>query len=103
VAEIALDLATLKTHCNVTIAVDDALLSRLLDAAKAKVEGDLGYALADTTQLPTGAPSDLEQAVLMTAAHWYENREATLVGVIAQTLPHGAEAIIANHRKYTFG
>lgn len=99
----SLDLDTLKAHCNVTIAGDDQLLTRLLVAAKAHTEGVLGFGLDDTDELPEGAPADLEQAVLMTAAHWYENREATLVGTLAQQLPIGVSEILDNHRTYTFG
>lgn len=99
----ALDLATLKEHVNQTLDTDDALLTRLLGAAKAKVEADLGFALDDTDELPDGAPADLENAVLMTAADWYENREASIVGVTALPLPFGVPEIIANYRTYTFG
>lgn len=98
----ALDLAGLKAQVNQTQAIDDALLTRLLTAATGHIERLLGYALDDTTALPDGAPADLELAVYMTAAHWYENREATLVGVTAQALPMGVDDIIANHRTYTF-
>ena len=99
----ALDLDTLKAHCNVTIAADDDLLTRLLSAATAKIEADLGFALDDTAALPAGPPADLENAVLMTAADWYENREASLVGVTAMPLPFGVPEIIGNYRNYTFG
>jgi uncharacterized phiE125 gp8 family phage protein len=59
--------------------------------------------LGDEGVLPDGAPADLEHAVYMLAAHWYENREASLVGVTAQVLPIGMTDIIAEHRRYTFG
>ena len=98
----ALDLDTLKGQCNVTTTDDDALLTRLLAAAQAKVESDLGYLFEDTDELPSGPTADLEQAVLMTAAHWYENREAVLVGLAAQTLPIAAADIVANTRTYSF-
>lgn len=81
----------------------DAFLNRKLAAATAVIEGQLGYKLTDTTELPNGAPADLEEAILMLAAHLYENREATLVGVTATALPMGVEEIVANHRRYTFG
>jgi uncharacterized phage protein (predicted DNA packaging) len=98
----ALDLAALKAHCNVTFSTDDTLLTSKLAAAKAFVERQLGYALTDTTELPDGAPDDLEEAVLQVAAHLYENREATLVGVTAQRLPFGVDEIIAGYRTYSF-
>lgn len=98
-----LDLATLKAHCNVTGETDDAVLTRLLSAATAHTVRQLGFAIDDATEFPDGTPADVEQAVLMLAAHWYENREASLVGVTAQSVPLGYAEIIAEHRHYTFG
>ncbi len=99
----ALTVDDLKAHCNVTIGDDDPLLTRLLAAATKHVERLLGFALDDTDELPDGAPEDLEHAVYMLAAHWYENREASIVGVSAQSMPFGLADIIAEHRHYTFG
>jgi uncharacterized phage protein (predicted DNA packaging) len=98
----ALLLADLKAHCNVTGTADDAVLTRLLDAAAKQVERHLGFALDNEVELPDGAPADLEHAVYMLAAHWYENREATLVGMTAQPLPFGVNEILAEFRNYTF-
>lgn len=81
----------------------DAYLERLLAAATAHVERKLGFKLTDTTALPDGVPADLELAVLQLAADWVENREASLVGVTAQPIPFGVEAIINEYRNYTFG
>ena len=83
--------------------IDEAVLPQVLAAAQAHVERILGFALDDTDELPDGAPADLEQAVLMVAAHWYENREAVLIGVTGQEVPFGAAQIIGEYRKYTFG
>jgi hypothetical protein len=100
----ALDLATLKAQVGrlPDETVDDAILTRLLAAASAKVERDLGFKLDDADELPDGVPADLELAVLMTAADWYVNREATTVGVSAMPLPFGVPEIVANYRTYTF-
>lgn len=98
----ALTLSDLKAHCNVVGTGDDAVLTRLLAAATAKIQADLGYALDDADELPDGAPDDLELAVLMTAADWFENREATISGTIIAPLPFGVPEIVANHRRYTF-
>lgn len=99
----ALSLAELKDHCNVTGAADDALLTRLLSVATRMAESEIGYRLTDTDALPEGAPADLGHAVYMIAAHLYENREATLIGLTGMALPLGASAILANFRTYTFG
>lgn len=99
----ALALADLKQQCNVSGSDDDAVLTRLLAAATAHVERLLGFKLDDADELPAGAPADLELAILQIAADWYENREATLIGVSAQPIPYGAREIVNEYRKYTFG
>lgn len=98
----ALDAAALNEHLNGVPDSDEAL-TRLLDAATARIEASLGFALDDAEEFPGGTPADVEQAVLMLAAHFYENREATLVGVSAQVLPLGVEDIVRDHRRYTYG
>lgn len=99
----ALDLSALKAHTNVTDTADEAVLTRMLAAAKAHTARQLGFALDDEDEFPDGTPDDVEQAVLMLAAHWYENREASIVGVSAQSVPFGYAEIIAERRNYTFG
>lgn len=99
----ALTVDDLKAHCNVTGDDDDTVLTRLLVAATARVESVLGYKLDDTVELPDGPPADLEHGILMLAADWYENREASLVGVTAQLVPIGVAEILAEHRRYSFG
>ena len=94
----ARDLNALKAHLNITgtlDAVDAVVLPALLSAADSKVTADLGNCW--------GTSSDVDLAGLMLAAHWYENREATISGTIIATLPLGVEAIIDNYRNYTFG
>jgi len=100
----------LKAQLNVTDDGDDTLLGRLTKAVRAYLESQLGF-LIDEKWPPTGdddaevtsAPEDLRQGALMLAAHWYENREASLVGLTLQSLPMGFDEIIANYRNYTFG
>lgn len=99
----AIDLIAFKRHCNVVDDIDDILMARQLEAAIRHVERVLGYALNDEDHLPDGVPADVDQAVLMLAAHWYENRETTLVGVSAQEVPFGVAQILGEHRSYTFG
>jgi hypothetical protein len=92
-----------KEHLNVTIDDDDAQIARLIAAAKAHVERQLGYALDDPDELPDGPPEDLMQAILLLVGHWYENREASVIGVIPASVPFGLDEIIREHRTYTFG
>jgi hypothetical protein len=103
----ALTVDVLREHLNMTVgeadAIDAAVLPRLLAAATAHTETQLGFKMDDAEEFPAGAPADVEQAVLMLAAFWYENRESVLIGVSAQAVPHGYDDIIGSHRSYTFG
>jgi hypothetical protein len=84
---------------------DDALLERKIAAAQNHVERLLGFKIEErfggTGQ--EAIPPALVEAVSQIAAHWYENREATLVGVSAQELPFGVWAIVSEYREYSFG
>ncbi|WP_029042568.1 head-tail connector protein [Cucumibacter marinus] len=84
-------------------AIDTAVLPKVLEAATKHVEKVIGYTLDDTDKLPDGAPGDLEHAILMIAAHWYEERETVLVGVSGQEIPFGASQILGEYREYTYG
>lgn len=99
----AIDTDTLKLHLNITDDADDTVITQYLNAAQTHLERQLGFALDDADEFPDGTPADVDQAVLMLAAHWYENREATLVGVTAQSLPMGVADIVGNYRTYSFG
>ena len=45
----------------------------------------------------------LVEAVCQLAAHWYENREGTVVGATAQALPFGLSDIVREYREWSFG
>lgn len=101
-------LTELKQQLNLTPDLgtdDDGLLERKISAAQNHVERLLGYKIeeryggADQEAIPPA----LVEAVSQTAAHWYENREATLVGVSAQELPFGIWSIVNEYREYSFG
>ncbi len=84
---------------------DDALLGRKLAAAQDHLQRLLGYKIevvygnAGQEEIPPA----LVEAVLQTAAHFYENREAVLVGVTGAELPFGVSDIVANYREWSFG
>lgn len=80
---------------------DDALIERKIKAAQDYIERLLGFKIEAT--YPVEVPPSLVEAVSQTAAHWFENREATLVGVSAQELPFGVWPIVNEFREYSFG
>lgn len=83
-------------------AVDDALLTRKLDAAQNQVERLLGFKIEETfggvDQDPV--PPALVEAVSQLAAWWYEQREAAGDG--AREVPFGVREIITEYREFTF-
>ncbi|MDG3575725.1 head-tail connector protein [Rhizobium sp. YJ-22] len=84
---------------------DDALLGRKIAAAQNHIERLLGFKI-EATYGGAGQdeiPPALVEAVLQLASHWYENREATLVGVNAQELPLGLWDIVNEYREWSFG
>jgi hypothetical protein len=96
----SVDLATAKAHLNVTDTADDLLIQSKIDAAEAHVEHVLGRKLA--VGFEGGVPDDVREAILQLASHFYENREATLVGINAEELPFGLWSLLAPHREYVF-
>lgn len=47
-------------------------------------------------------PADLKGAVLMLAAHLYENRESTIIGMAVNEMPMGVDAAIQTYRTRWF-
>lgn len=98
-------VANLKEHSRISGTGDDLYLDRLILSAQSHIEALLGYALEERYP-PAGSPAvstvpaPLAHAVLMLAAHWYENREATLIGVSAVDIPHGVWEIVTNYRNW---
>lgn len=88
-----------------TLDLDDDLIEAKIEAAQGHIENLLGYEIEDTyggtDQDPI--PPALKEAVAMLTAHLYENREATLVGINAQTLPFGVDAIVTEYRLWSWG
>lgn len=84
---------------------DDELLARKIAAAQGHIERLLGFKIEDTYggEDQDEIPAPLVEAVLQLAAHWYENREASLVGVSGQELPFGVWSIVNEYREWSFG
>ncbi|QDM27570.1 phage gp6-like head-tail connector protein [Tardiphaga sp. vice304] len=92
-----ISLADLKAHLNIASDDDDDLLESKLTAASEWI--------ARYTGVPVDAPdtpAPFDEATRQLAAHLFENREATLVGVTAQALPFGFLDLLNPYREWAF-
>ena len=102
------DLDEVKEQLNQTLDLDDDLIARKIDAAQNHIERLLGFKIEEEYPPTAGdapvstVPAALKECVCQLAAHWFENREAVLVGVSAQPLPHGLDDIIREYRNYSW-
>ncbi|MBB5045931.1 putative phage protein (predicted DNA packaging) [Rhodopseudomonas rhenobacensis] len=94
-------LEEVKAQLNQTLDVDDELIERKICAAQCHIEQLLGFKISDQ-YTPTKIPAPLKECVCQLAAHWYENREAVLVGVTAQSLPIGVSDIVNEYRNWSW-
>lgn len=90
-------LDSLKAHLNLTDDADDALLTDKFAAAAEWVAGYTGIPADDAN-----IPASVLEAVRQLAAHLYENREASLIGITAQALPFGLLDLLSPHREWVF-
>jgi len=51
----------------------------------------------------TAIPASLKQAMLLLIGHWYENREAVLIGSISKTIEFALNALLSQHRVRWWG
>lgn len=92
-------LDALKAHLNILDDTDDDLLTGILAAAITFTSLHVGGTEPLTWDT---APADLRQAIMMLAAHWYENREGVLVGIRGEDLPFGFHEILLAYRRWVF-
>lgn len=97
-------LDQMKAHLNVIGDHDDALITSKIAAAQNHVERQLGFKIEETYggEEQEDIPASLAEAVMQLAAHWYENREAVIVGVTAIPMPLGVREIIREYRDWSF-
>ena len=95
------DISLLKQHVKADDFCDDDLyLAHLLDAAEQYVteatnrSSDELLAMGDGEHLP----ATLQQAILLIAGHWYNQREA-VSGVQMAEVPYTLQALIKPYRK----
>ena len=94
------DLALLKQHVRADdFSGDDEYLQLLLDAAEEYVVNATHRTGDELITMGHGElPLTLQQAVLLTAAHWYNQREA-VAGVQMTEVPYTLQALIKPYRK----
>lgn len=93
------DIALLKQHVRADdFSDDDVYLTHLLDAAEAYVCDATHRTLAELVQEDGTLPPTLQQAVLLIAGHWYNQREA-VSGVQMAEVPYTLQALIKPYRK----
>lgn len=85
-----------KKHLNIDHSDDDELIEHYLDVAHEWIVDFIGK------PFPDPIPATLKQAVMQLAAHFYENREAVLVGISASEIPFGVLDLIRPHREWSF-
>lgn len=72
-----------------------------------KLSTSKGGAAIDITDAGTGThflgevPQGVRQALLLLVGHWFENREAVIVGTIASALPEAVDSLLWQHRFLT--
>ena len=93
-------LTDLKAQLNI---IEDDSENDLLNGMIADALDHTGAAIGADAQLSYDElPGGLRRAVLMLAAHFFENREAVLVGIGSNELPMGYADLIAPHQKWVF-
>ena len=93
------DIALLKQHVRADdFSEDDAYLAHLLEAAEAYVCDATNRTSAELVEADGKLPVTLQQAVLLIAGHWYNQREA-VSGVTMVEVPYTLAALIKPYRK----
>ena len=93
--------ADVKKHCVIgdDFTEDDTLLQDYIDAAERHVQNHVRRDL--DAEFPDGWPANIVQAVRMLVAHFYTNREATIVAVRASKIPLSVEALLECERSFS--
>lgn len=102
-------LDQVKAQLNQTLDLDDALITQKIDGAQNHIERLLGFKIDAATYpdvggavFPATVPPALVECVCQLAAHWYENREAVVVGVNAQALPISVDDVVREFRNWSW-
>lgn len=107
-----------KDHLRVDFYDDDDYIQALVDMVEAGTEIEIGQELTGltwslltgetltgstvTTGTQTGSfPLRLKQAMLLMIGHFYNSREAVIIGVSAAKIPYGYEWLLSPYKNWT--
>jgi hypothetical protein len=94
---VTISLDDIKAHLRVTITDDDVIIADKLATATQWVLNYTGIS-ADST-----IPAPVNEAIRLLTGHLYANREATLVGATAQSLPFGVLDLLTPYTPFVCG
>lgn len=92
-----ISLEDMKAHLRVTISDDDVIIADKLATAAEWIAKYTGIPSDSTT------PGPVNEAVRQLTAHLYANREASLVGATAQSLPFGVLDLLTPYTPFVCG
>ena len=96
----AVSIALLKQHVHADdFTADDEYLTQLLNTAEEYVVNATNRSSAELMQIGGDKlPYSLQQAILLLAGHWYNQREA-VAGLQMHEVPYTLQALIKPYRK----
>ncbi len=93
------DLTLVKEYLRIDHNNEDNSLQKLLDAAETYIRG-LCVEYVDTDGAWDTLPDDLQTAVLLLTAHFYDHRTVFVSKQSVSELPFSISALIASYREY---
>lgn len=72
------------------------------ESAAVRVTYLAGYADIAGTPKTSSVPDDIKNAIALLVRHWFDNPGAVVVGVTAQQLPQGVDALLGKYRRPRF-
>ena len=88
-------------HLNVDEEVDTGLIADLISMVEDCVAIEIGEDLADLEDANGRLPPRLRHSMLLLLGHFYNNREAIVIGVSVTKLLLGYEYLLAPFKNYT--
>lgn len=100
-----LTLEEAKKHLNIDtlFVADDTYITDLIEVAQNVIEHDTQRSIDNIIAVEGSVPALLKHAAKILVATYYENREATIVGVSIHEVPLSYKSLIGLYRKYTVG